>query len=929
MVESPGIRDGEYLMQNNRRNNVVYVFLAGFVIIFLVLMLALGGGGSSGNTGSTAGASGLNGSSGPTPSSITPVDPVIPKNTHVLSPATIQTLESVSSDNRVMTFSSTNAELQNLSTGNVIVSDSTPQFPYGFLRKVTRVNQVGGKVQLETVNTTLDAAIQEGSIHFKRALTQADIANNQDSNHGGVKLASPVRAFDGIEVQIKDIVVYDKDNNLSTTDDQLKVNGEFFLKPEWTFDLSIKNSTIQELYFEMGCATKDTISLSTSSGIDLFSKTKELRRWTMHPITVMVGPVPIVLVPVIILNIGADGKLSVGMETSVSHEKSVSFGFKKTGNNYQPFSTYHNQVDFNFPPSVYEELSIQAYFIEQSNLLIYGIVGPYSGLKGGVEGEIKLTVIQPGVSVSNTGVSGRNWADQPVEWATYLFLTASAGVRFDVFSEKLPQKEFDIITLRIPLKKGKIGGTVTATPTGQPVNQPTTSTNTNTVLLFDTSGSMEEPTTGSSSKLLAAIESGQNIINMIQAEDQSSGSSQHKMGIAHFSMSAGVNANITGDFSTLTDSLSGLSADGRTAMADGLRTALALFPQSANDTKNILVLLSDGLPNIGLDGNLTLDYQSIRNEILNLSSEAGKQGVCIYTVGFGEPGAVVNNEPTIDEDLLKEIASRSGCGSYSNAKSSMQLANVYVNLRHQSTGEVVLQKTGKISQGEKIKVGNFQVDGGQDQVYLSLNWPGSQLDVVLTDPQGRQVDANYSGASLAATKTLDTILIRNPIAGQWSFQAVGVDVPEGTTDYNAIVSIRRGSVPAQPAASQPNSGLAIFLILITIMGGGMFVYVRANKRGKGKSRQPTLSFASIPGQSVTVTHDHFSIGRGSSNDLVLPDRSVSRNHAELRTSEGMWFIQDLQSKGGTFVNGQPILGMRLMPGDRITIGKTTLIYLEN
>lgn len=49
-----------------------------------------------------------------------------------------------------------------------------------------------------------------------------------------------------------------------------------------------------------------------------------------------------------------------------------------------------------------------------------------------------------------------------------------------------------------------------------------------------------------------------------------------------------------------------------------------------------------------------------------------------------------------------------------------------------------------------------------------------------------------------------------------------------------------------------------------------------------------------------------SIGRSSSNDLVLDDTSLSRNHARLLWREGAVFIEDLGSRNGTLVNGSPI-----------------------
>ena len=72
--------------------------------------------------------------------------------------------------------------------------------------------------------------------------------------------------------------------------------------------------------------------------------------------------------------------------------------------------------------------------------------------------------------------------------------------------------------------------------------------------------------------------------------------------------------------------------------------------------------------------------------------------------------------------------------------------------------------------------------------------------------------------------------------------------------------------------------------------------------------------------------DGFQIGRGSGCDLRLPDRAVSRRHARIRHAEGGWFLQDLDSSGGTFVNGQQVGAVRLNAGDRVRIGPNTFTF---
>jgi signal transduction histidine kinase len=73
-------------------------------------------------------------------------------------------------------------------------------------------------------------------------------------------------------------------------------------------------------------------------------------------------------------------------------------------------------------------------------------------------------------------------------------------------------------------------------------------------------------------------------------------------------------------------------------------------------------------------------------------------------------------------------------------------------------------------------------------------------------------------------------------------------------------------------------------------------------------------------------HEPQLIGR-SSEALPITDATVSRRHAELTPDDGKWYLRDLDSSNGTFVNGRRI-GQRveLAPGDQIRCGSTLMLF---
>ena len=69
------------------------------------------------------------------------------------------------------------------------------------------------------------------------------------------------------------------------------------------------------------------------------------------------------------------------------------------------------------------------------------------------------------------------------------------------------------------------------------------------------------------------------------------------------------------------------------------------------------------------------------------------------------------------------------------------------------------------------------------------------------------------------------------------------------------------------------------------------------------------------------------VGRTKECDVpILDDPSISRRHAEIRVTEGDYWIVDLGSTNGTEVNGKRVSRLRLGNGDRITVGQTTLTF---
>ena len=93
-----------------------------------------------------------------------------------------------------------------------------------------------------------------------------------------------------------------------------------------------------------------------------------------------------------------------------------------------------------------------------------------------------------------------------------------------------------------------------------------------------------------------------------------------------------------------------------------------------------------------------------------------------------------------------------------------------------------------------------------------------------------------------------------------------------------------------------------------------------------KVRKPGAMFIVFQGRKIPIT-SRITVGRDADNTIVLEDVLVSRHHAVIQKVKDDFFVEDLDSTNGTFVNAQPVFPgkyVRLHQADIILIGRTEL-----
>ena len=80
------------------------------------------------------------------------------------------------------------------------------------------------------------------------------------------------------------------------------------------------------------------------------------------------------------------------------------------------------------------------------------------------------------------------------------------------------------------------------------------------------------------------------------------------------------------------------------------------------------------------------------------------------------------------------------------------------------------------------------------------------------------------------------------------------------------------------------------------------------------------------GSTFLLEKDLTTAGRNTESDVFLDDITVSRKHAEFLRQSGAFFVRDVGSLNGTYVNGEQVEETKLASKDEVQIGKFKLVF---
>ncbi len=396
--------------------------------------------------------------------------PVIPDSTKVVTSQQDVTSYSESS----LQLAANSSLAANLKVGDVIVSAPIPGVaPYGFLRKVTAIVPQSGGTTLALEEASLEEAVEQGELAEEFTLSTADIVSSTEGNNVFVEDTLSTQGL-GINLNILNEILCDSDGNLSTTDDQITLNGSIQADLKPFVDLRIRWFSLRHFEAGMGVDESANITLSGKCGKEI-KKEKLLEKIDFKTFVFAIGPVPVVVTPSIEIYIGAKGEVSIKVNYEVRQEFEARYGTRWDRSGGWSRINEVNSTFEHTPPSIEGKAKVRGYVGAKAGLRFYGAAFVYVYPQAYAEAEATLSLGSSSVAPSLTTVSLTPLATPSTSssatysYCIYAGLDLGFGAKVSVFKKNLGEwnsKRLDLI------KKEIVCGESDAAPIPDPPPQP-------------------------------------------------------------------------------------------------------------------------------------------------------------------------------------------------------------------------------------------------------------------------------------------------------------------------------------------------------------------------------------------------------------------------------------------------------------------------
>lgn len=312
---------------------------------------------------------------------------VVRARVHVLDARALATLGRAEPAASALVFEAATPDVRRLSPGDVIVAGAGPATPRGLLRRVTGVRWQGGRLEVQTAPAGLEDVFWRARFRHHARMRPADLAVARAQLDGVRVPGAAAQAWSPgrIELDLADVVLFDADGDPATTGDQVRATGTLGAEPSFDLDVDVSWGRVRRIEFTNATRLDATLALDARAAASV-SRRVTVATLQFAPVTLMIGPIPLVLTPVLDVNVGASGSVSAEIRTSVTAATSVTAGLVYENERWRGFAELPDgleDVDPRWsPPEASGDAGVEVEAGPQLTLLLYDLGGPYASVYG-------------------------------------------------------------------------------------------------------------------------------------------------------------------------------------------------------------------------------------------------------------------------------------------------------------------------------------------------------------------------------------------------------------------------------------------------------------------------------------------------------------------------------------------------------------------
>lgn len=330
-----------------------------------------------------------------------------------------------------ITFSKSGTIVGKIKAGSILVSDVSNKARYGFLRKVTTVSENNGNLKCATTQASLTDAIENGSLKFTKDFTETDIVSVDSSGKDLLSKRTQKVHSEGIR------------KVFAKTINGIDISGEVNIDANLEFDLTIEKKKLKYFFVQNEIDVSTTINTQVLSSLQVGTQPLVLGTFELKPIVRLIGWVPIVIVPYIVIYVGAEGKVVSKMTMMGSASGSVKAGIRYENDvweNTSGVNIENKKLKFGFQQkarlTTWVRPSVEARFYDATGAQIS--LGSTFTLTGELEEADKCATLDWGVDVlGKVFVKLLDWNIVDYTGTLYskmsrIFTGKTSDIRFDI-----------------------------------------------------------------------------------------------------------------------------------------------------------------------------------------------------------------------------------------------------------------------------------------------------------------------------------------------------------------------------------------------------------------------------------------------------------------------------------------------------------------